>query len=70
MRVQSRVAVISGIGVRGFYRRLGYEAKGRGGFMIKDIRQNCADRVRLVPLVNFILILVAVLAIFAKDNWS
>eukprot|EP01059_Diplonema_ambulator_P012192 TRINITY_DN22419_c0_g1_i2.p1 TRINITY_DN22419_c0_g1~~TRINITY_DN22419_c0_g1_i2.p1 ORF type:complete len:685 (+),score=181.87 TRINITY_DN22419_c0_g1_i2:38-2056(+) len=34
-----RMAVISGIGTRGYYRKLGYEVEGEGGFMIKDFRR-------------------------------
>ena len=33
-----RIAVISGVGARDYYRRLGYEvAPGRGGYLIKDL---------------------------------
>ena len=34
-----RVAVIAGIGTRGYYRKLGYELDaGAGGFMINELR--------------------------------
>ena len=31
------VAVISGVGARGYYRKLGYELRGDGGFMLKRL---------------------------------
>ena len=33
-----KVAVIAGIGTRNYYRKLGYELEGEGGFMIKHFR--------------------------------
>eukprot|EP00308_Calcidiscus_leptoporus_P021320 CAMPEP_0119361664 /NCGR_PEP_ID=MMETSP1334-20130426/8920_1 /TAXON_ID=127549 /ORGANISM="Calcidiscus leptoporus, Strain RCC1130" /LENGTH=662 /DNA_ID=CAMNT_0007376737 /DNA_START=32 /DNA_END=2020 /DNA_ORIENTATION=+ len=33
-----RAAVIAGIGTRGYYRKLGYELGGVGGFMLKELR--------------------------------
>ena len=33
----TKLAVISGVGVRNYYRRLGYEVRGEGQFMIKDL---------------------------------
>jgi len=32
-----KIAVIAGVGVRNYYRRLGYELKGDGQFLIKDL---------------------------------
>jgi len=34
----TKLAVISGVGVRNYYRRLGYEVRGEGQFMIKDLK--------------------------------
>jgi GNAT superfamily N-acetyltransferase len=36
-RGYTRIAVIAGIGTRNYYRKLGYEVEGDGGFMIKRI---------------------------------
>eukprot|EP01064_Diplonema_japonicum_P000114 TRINITY_DN10076_c0_g1_i1.p1 TRINITY_DN10076_c0_g1~~TRINITY_DN10076_c0_g1_i1.p1 ORF type:complete len:670 (+),score=77.27 TRINITY_DN10076_c0_g1_i1:2747-4756(+) len=36
----SRLAVISGIGTRNYYRKLGYYLEGEGGFMIKDFKKS------------------------------
>ena len=33
----TKVAVISGVGVRNFYRKLGYELHGEGEMMIKSV---------------------------------
>ena len=35
-----RIAVISGVGVRHFYRKLGYKLRGKGEMMIKELRIN------------------------------
>jgi len=32
-----RISVIAGVGVRNYYRKLGYELKGQGQFLIKDL---------------------------------
>ena len=34
----TKLAVISGVGVRNYYRRLGYELRGEGEFLIKDLK--------------------------------
>ena len=34
----TKLAVISGVGVRNYYRRLGYELSGEGEFHIKDLK--------------------------------
>ena len=31
------VAVIAGVGTRGYYRKLGYEMRGEGRFMMKEL---------------------------------
>lgn len=36
----NRVAVISGVGVRQFYRKLGYELRGEGEMLIKELEPN------------------------------
>ena len=48
-----KVAVISGVGARGYYRKLGYELRGEGGFMLKQLpffspgwREACAAPAR------------------------
>jgi ELP3 family radical SAM enzyme/protein acetyltransferase len=33
-----KIAVIAGVGVRNFYRRLGYELRGDGQYLVKDLR--------------------------------
>lgn len=33
----NRISVIAGIGVRNYYRRLGYEQRGAGQYLIKEI---------------------------------
>jgi histone acetyltransferase (RNA polymerase elongator complex component) len=33
----SRISVISGVGVRNYYRKLGYELKGKGQYLIKEL---------------------------------
>lgn len=38
-----RAAVIAGIGSRNYYRRLGYEVEGEGGFMVKALGEGCRD---------------------------
>jgi ELP3 family radical SAM enzyme/protein acetyltransferase len=35
-----KIAVIAGVGVRNFYRRLGYELTGDGQYLIKDLRSS------------------------------
>ena len=57
---KARVAVISGIGARGFYSKIGYETRGRGGFMIKDVQKTAAERIFLVPLLNLVVLAVAI----------
>ena len=39
----TKLAVISGVGVRNYYRRLGYELRGEGEFLIKDLPQHRND---------------------------
>lgn len=39
MQGYTKLAVISGVGVRNYYRRLGYELRGEGEFLIKDLPQ-------------------------------
>ena len=64
---KDKVAVISGIGARGFYKKIGYETRGRGGFMLKDVRASTSRRLLLVPILNLILIFVAI-ASFVKPE--
>lgn len=33
----AKIAIISGVGVRQYYRKLGYELEGEGQFMVKDL---------------------------------
>ena len=56
--------MISGIGVRGFYRKIGYHVGGRGGFMIKDIHRSLAERLWLPQLLNIGLVLLIIWSLY------
>ncbi len=58
------------MGARGFYRKLGYEVRGRGGFMLKDISKTSVERFRLVSLLNGLLLLLALLAVLPREEES
>ena len=62
-----KMAVIAGIGTRNYYRKLGYEVEGDGGFMIKRISWRHPQRLmRLLPIMVLIVsLIVAVLALYA-----
>ena len=58
-----KLAVIAGIGTRNYYRKLGYELEGDGGFMIKHLPRSHPKRVeRALRLAAFALLAAALLA--------
>ena len=56
-----KVAVISGIGARNYYRKLGYEVEGEGGFMIKHLSWRHPQRLK--RLAAFVMALMLALAL-------
>lgn len=46
----TKMAVISGVGVRNYYRRLGYELRGEGEFLIKDLSHSSRNSNDNVPV--------------------
>mmetsp|Transcript_2602 Transcript_2602/g.2960 ORF Transcript_2602/g.2960 Transcript_2602/m.2960 type:complete len:676 (+) Transcript_2602:94-2121(+) len=56
----NKIAVISGVGVRNFYRKIGYELTGEGEMMMKDLKRQQP----LTQAVNFLVVFVSVLVAF------
>ena len=53
---KTKLAVISGVGVRGFYRKLGFRLKGSSEMMMKDVIQSPSSWV--LPLTALTLVLI------------
>lgn len=53
-----KVAVIAGVGVRNFYRKIGYELEGEGEMMIKSLARR--SRTSIAILVAFSVVILAV----------
>lgn len=77
----TKVAVISGVGVRNYYRRLGYHLdEGRGEFMVKDLTRLHCFRYgvlwRLQSFMNthtalvFVVPVIAFLMFYIRPTWS
>lgn len=59
-----RIAVIAGVGVRNYYRKLGYELEGEGEFLIKSLPSKPSNNTTFLTETIFcLLILVAGLLI-------
>ena len=71
-----KVAVISGVGARGYYRKLGYELRGDGAYMLKELRffspgwrDACAAPARAVAH-GAATVILPVLALLATLLWG
>lgn len=54
----TRMAVIAGVGSRGFYRKLGYKLEpGQGDMMIKDLRRQSYQRIVIIGFACFLTVL-------------
>lgn len=51
-----RIAVIAGVGVRNYYRKLGYELEGDGEFLIKSLPSKPASNTTFVAEMIFCLL--------------
>ena len=53
----SKIAVISGVGARNYYRKLGYEISGKYGYMTKKLRFDISRIIKTLLLFIVIIIL-------------
>ncbi|KAL3916857.1 MAG: hypothetical protein SGPRY_006643, partial [Prymnesium sp.] len=62
LRGYSKLAVISGVGTRNYYRKLGYKlhSEGKGGFMIKKLSWRSPGRLVRFSLLALVLLLFAI----------
>ena len=68
-RGYTKLAVIAGIGTRNYYRKLGYELEGDGGFMIKHLRWTHPYRLLRLALL-LVCALAAALLLAAVALWN